>query len=64
MEKIRMLRDNSLTFEEGCNLYLNNCRERNLRQDTIRHYRQSYDQFYKYFDKNMLIEDIYYNTYA
>ena len=33
MEKIRMLRENSLTFEEGCNLYLYNCRERNLRQD-------------------------------
>ena len=58
MEKIRMLRDNSLTFEEGCNLYLNNCRERNLRQDTIRHYRQSYDQFYKFFDRNMPVKNI------
>lgn len=53
-----MLRDNSITFEEGCELYLNNCRERNLRDDTIRHYKQSYDQFYKYFDKNMPVKNI------
>ena len=66
MEKIRMLRENSLTFEEGCNLYLNNCRERNLRQDTIRHYQQSYDQFYKFFDRDMPVKKITqkeYNSY-
>lgn len=48
-----MIRQNSITFEQGCELYLNNCRERNLRDGTINHYKQSYTQFYKYFDKEM-----------
>ena len=46
-----------LTFEEGCNLYIANCRQRNLRQGTINHYRQSYTQFYKYFDAEMPVAD-------
>lgn len=46
-----------LTFEEGCNLYLLNCKKRNLRQGTINHYKQSYTQFYKYFDMEMLLID-------
>ena len=58
MKRLKMIRDNSITFEQGCELYLNNCRERNLRQDTIRHYRQSYDQFYKFFDRDMPVKDI------
>lgn len=52
-----MIRESGLTFEEGCDLYLNNCKERNLRQGTINHYRQSYTQFYKYFDKEMSLSD-------
>lgn len=46
-----------LTFEEGCNLYIANCRQRNLRQGTINHYRQSYTQFYKYFNAEMPVAD-------
>ena len=45
MKKMRMVEQNFLTFEEGCNKYLENCRQRNLREGTIGHYRQSY---YKY----------------
>lgn len=48
----------TITFEEGCNMYLDNCRHRNLREGTIRHYRQSYTQFYKYFDAEMPIEEM------
>ena len=29
MEKMKMVFDNSLTFEEGCNKYLENCEELN-----------------------------------
>ena len=32
MQKIKMSRSVSLTFEEGCNKYLENCRQRNLRE--------------------------------
>ncbi len=58
MKKIKMSRGVTLTFEEGCNKYLENCRQRNLREGTIEHYRQSYVQFYKFFDPKMPIEDI------
>lgn len=58
MKKLRMLKSTSITFAEGCNRYLMDCRQRNLREDTIRHYRQSYDQFYKYFDPNMPIVEM------
>ena len=42
MKKLRMIKSNSITLEEGCGMYLNNCRQRNLREATINHYRQSY----------------------
>lgn len=58
MKKMKMMWENSLSFEQGCELYLNNCRERNLRQGTINHYRQSYVQFYKFFDRDMPVKDI------
>ena len=58
MKKLRLVEENSLTLEEGCNKYLDNCRARNLREGTIGHYRQSYVQFYKYFGKDLLVKDI------
>lgn len=58
VEKILMKNDEAITFEEGCNLYLLNCKERNLRQATINHYRQSYTQFYKYFDRRMPLSEM------
>ena len=39
MKRMKMIRQKEITFEEGCELYLNNCRERNLREGTIKHYR-------------------------
>lgn len=50
MKKLRVVRSDYLTLEEGCNKYLDNCRARNLREGTINHYRQSYVQFAKFFD--------------
>lgn len=51
--KLHMQETQQLTFEEGCNRYLQNCKERNLRDSTIRHYQQSYQQFYKFFNREM-----------
>lgn len=55
-----------LTFEQGCELYIQDCRQRNLRQATIKHYQQSYRQFYYFFKPDMLLnqmtEDLY-NAY-
>ena len=42
MLEITMKVNGSITFEEGYNLYIQNCKERNLRDDTIRHCRQSW----------------------
>ena len=33
MKKLKMITNQKLTFEEGCNKYLEYCRQRNLRQD-------------------------------
>ena len=38
MKKLKMIPNQKLSFEEGCNKYLEYCKQRNLRQDTIRHY--------------------------
>ena len=58
MRKLKMQVSNSITFEQGCNKYLDNCRQRNLREGTINHYKQSYTQFYKYFERETPIEEI------
>ena len=58
-----MISQVSITFEQGCDRYILNCKQRNLREATINHYRQSYTQFYKYFDRNMLLSEITEQTY-
>ena len=58
MKKLRMVKSNSITFEEGCNKYLDNCRARNLREGKINHYRQTYVQFGKFFDMQMPVSEI------
>ena len=66
MRKIKMTTA-AITFEEGCNMYLDNCRQRNLRQGTINHYKQTYTQFRKFFDMEMPITDFtekMYNDYV
>lgn len=35
MKKLQMIRDDFLTLEEVCNKCLDNCRARNLREETI-----------------------------
>ncbi|MBQ3564226.1 MAG: tyrosine-type recombinase/integrase [Clostridia bacterium] len=63
MKKLKMKASKSITFEEGCNKYLEYCRQRNLRQGTINHYRQSYVQFFKFFEPDTPIEEIDENAY-
>ena len=63
MKKLSMIKQVSITFEEGCDMYILNCKQRNLRQGTINRYKQSYTQFYKYFDREMLLSEITEQTY-
>lgn len=53
-----MCKGKQLTLEEGCDLYLENCRQRNLRENTIRHYKDSYVQFKKYFSPDMQLSEL------
>ncbi len=63
MRKLQLSKNKTITFEQGCNMYLDNCRQRNLREGTINHYRQSYTQFYKYFNPQMPITDMTQDVY-
>lgn len=53
-----MVKKCELTFKDGCEKYLDNCRQRNLREGTINHYKQSYKQFYKFFNPEMKLTEI------
>ena len=57
MQKMTIKTTNSLTFEEGCNMYIDYCRQRTLREGTINHYRQSYTQFCKFFNPDTPTEE-------
>lgn len=57
MKKQKMMGTSAMTFREGCEAYLLNCRQRNLREATIKHYRQSYAQFYKHIDPDMPLKE-------
>lgn len=66
MARIRMSQ-HRMTFKEGCEMYLLDCRQRNLREGTIRHYRQSFQRFSRYFDDDMPLDKVdqdAYNTYV
>lgn len=58
-----MALSNNMTFEQGCNEYLDDCRSRNLREATITHYKSSLQQIYKYIDEDMPIEDMTIKTF-
>ncbi len=55
MKRMKMNECKETTFEEGCEEYLLNCRARNLREGTIKHYKDSMKQLFKYIDPDMLI---------
>ncbi len=58
MKKIKMFIPNEKTFAQGCEEYLDNCCARNLRDGTIKHYKESIQQIQKYIDEDMYIKDI------
>ena len=49
---------NGRTFEQGCEDYIVDCKARNLREGTIKHYQDAFKQIFKYLDKDILIEDM------
>ena len=49
---------NDITFYEGCGEYILDCKARNLRNGTLRHYTDSSKQIMKYIGEDTLIKDI------
>lgn len=63
MKRLQMKTKTTLTFREGCEKYLDDCRLRNLREGSIIHYRQSFDYFYKFFPEDLPLDEINENSY-
>jgi integrase/recombinase XerD len=57
-KKSIMSRCKGLTLEAGFDLHLESCKLRNLREGTIRHYKDSYRQFMKFFPAEMQISEM------
>lgn len=53
----------SLTFAECCELYIQDCKARNLRPATIKHYQSSYKQMFNYFSADMPIDEFTADSY-
>ena len=62
MKKKRLL-SAEFTMKEGCELYLIDCKTRNLREGTIRHYRQSYLKILPFIGENTPISEVDENCY-
>jgi integrase/recombinase XerD len=58
VKKLKMNYKNDKTFKDGFEEFILNCRSRNLREGTIKHYNEVYRQIIKYLDENILLADI------
>lgn len=63
MKRIKMSYKNNRTFKDGFNEFILNCKAKNLREATIKHYEVSYKQIIKYLDENIKISDISKSTF-
>ena len=52
MKKLTMKQQSKLTFKEGCENYLQDCNARNLREGTIKHYKESIKSIYRFINPN------------
>ncbi len=57
-KKLRISMQTAMTFEEGIEEFLLNCEARNLRQGTMKHYRDSIKQLYRYIPPDTAISEI------
>jgi len=58
MKRMKLSRKNDKTFKDGFIEFILNCKSRNLREGTVKHYEISYRQIIKYLDENIKISDI------
>lgn len=57
-KKISCKNQKLITFKDGVDEYLCDCRQRNLRENTLRHYRESYKSITRIIDPDTLIKDM------
>lgn len=58
MKKLKINLKNDLKFKDGFSEFIYNCKVRNLREGTIKHYQESYISIIKYLDEDILIKNI------
>lgn len=61
-KKISMLKDEEITFQEGYKEFIHNCKTRNLREATIKHYDGTISSIYKFISPTTAINKITKNT--
>ena len=64
MKRKMMQNSTNLTLREACEKYLDNCRQRNLSEYTIMHYRENYRHYYNFFGADIPIAEITKEKYA
>ncbi|WP_195972633.1 tyrosine-type recombinase/integrase [Clostridium thermobutyricum] len=57
-KKLTMKKSKSITFKDGCDEYINYCKARNLREGTIKHYRESIKTLYKFISEDTPINEL------
>ena len=57
-QKIKMNQKDTMTFEEGFDQFLMDCKARDLREGTIRHYSMQIKQIWKYIPKEIHISEL------
>lgn len=58
MRKLKMSSKTNLTFGEGCEEYIDYCIARNLRNGTIKHYKESINSIYRFISPTTPIEEL------
>ena len=56
--KTKIITEDNVTFKQGFDMFLDNCKAKNLRPATIEHYKQGYKSIVRFLDENTLIKDI------
>ena len=57
-KKLKIKLENNLTFIQGFKEFIDNCKTRNLRPDTLKHYNEGYKAITRFTDKDISIPDI------
>lgn len=57
-KKLKIKLENKLTFKQGFEEFINSCKARNLRPDTMKHYNEGFKAITRFTDKDMFIQDI------